>query len=77
MKIPSLQDHNATFNCYYGKFKETNEIKKAVNSRSTDNTMAEIKITKGQRIIYKTLYCCLRARRTPVQIGVNSCASVS
>ena len=49
--------------------------KEAVNRRR-DNTKAVRKITKEQRIIYKILYCCLRATRTPVQIGVNSCAPV-
>jgi hypothetical protein len=43
-----------------------------VNRRNTDTTKSERNITKGQRIIYKTLYCCLRATITPVQIGVNS-----
>jgi hypothetical protein len=35
--------------------------------KATGTSQAERKIYKGQRIIYKTLYCCLRATRTPVQ----------
>jgi hypothetical protein len=54
------------------RLKKPMKSPEAVNSRSTDATKAERYIATGQRIIYKTLYCCLRATITPVQIWVNS-----